>query len=225
MDGDGTRAQQAREFARNVRADFPDQMLAYNLSPSFNWDAPGVFNNDEEIEAFTDDLAKAGYGSSDSGWIPHERLSHESTCGAADVGMKANVEGVQRREGHRGLVLKHQTWSGAELMTACRPWPRAAAPDGVHGRRRHGRPVRGPVPGLRHYTNNEPLSRFEHRLMLEARAATKTVEPRTGAALWGKKKTDPLPPFPALCLPTQAVVPRVLYRGWRFPPAGRPRPG
>ena len=32
-------------------------------------------------------------------------------------------------------------------------------------------------------TNNEPLSRFEHRLMLEARAAAKAVEPRTGAAL------------------------------------------
>ena len=29
----------------------------------------------------------------------------------------------------------------------------------------------------------EPLSRFEHRLMLEARAAAKAVEPRTGAAL------------------------------------------
>ena len=41
--------EQARDFARNVRADFPDQMLAYNLSPSFNWDAPGIFNNDEDL--------------------------------------------------------------------------------------------------------------------------------------------------------------------------------
>ena len=31
--------------------------------------------------------------------------------------------------------------------------------------------------------SQKPLSRFEHRLMLEARAAAKAVEPRTGAAL------------------------------------------
>ena len=27
----------AREFAEPVKAEFPDQMLAYNCSPSFNW--------------------------------------------------------------------------------------------------------------------------------------------------------------------------------------------
>ena len=27
----------AREFAEAIHAEFPDKMLAYNLSPSFNW--------------------------------------------------------------------------------------------------------------------------------------------------------------------------------------------
>jgi hypothetical protein len=27
----------AREFATAIRAVYPDQMLSYNLSPSFNW--------------------------------------------------------------------------------------------------------------------------------------------------------------------------------------------
>ena len=30
--------EEAREFAHGVKAAFPHQMLAYNLSPSFNWD-------------------------------------------------------------------------------------------------------------------------------------------------------------------------------------------
>src|SRR5699024_12404380 len=29
----------AREFAEAIKAEFPDQMLAYNCSPSFNWKA------------------------------------------------------------------------------------------------------------------------------------------------------------------------------------------
>merc|ERR1712056_64398 len=33
---------QATQFATEVRAAVPHQMLAYNLSPSFNWDAAGM---------------------------------------------------------------------------------------------------------------------------------------------------------------------------------------
>ena len=32
----------AAEFARGVLALYPDQMLAYNLSPSFNWEKAGM---------------------------------------------------------------------------------------------------------------------------------------------------------------------------------------
>ena len=33
---------QAKEFAESVKSVYPDMMLAYNLSPSFNWDAAGI---------------------------------------------------------------------------------------------------------------------------------------------------------------------------------------
>merc|ERR1712151_532337 len=50
---------QAVQFAKAVRAVVPHQMLAYNLSPSFNWDASGM--TDAEMESFIWDLAKLGF--------------------------------------------------------------------------------------------------------------------------------------------------------------------
>jgi isocitrate lyase len=49
----------AREFAEAVHARFPDKMLAYNLSPSFNWDTTGM--TDEEMSAFPRELGKLGF--------------------------------------------------------------------------------------------------------------------------------------------------------------------
>jgi isocitrate lyase len=49
----------AREFAEAIHAEFPDQMLAYNLSPSFNWDTTGM--TDEEMRAFPEELGKMGF--------------------------------------------------------------------------------------------------------------------------------------------------------------------
>ena len=49
----------AREFAEAIHAVFPDQMLAYNLSPSFNWDTTGM--TDDEMRAFPAELGKLGY--------------------------------------------------------------------------------------------------------------------------------------------------------------------
>ena len=34
--------EEAREFAHGVHSKFPNQILAYNCSPSFNWDASGA---------------------------------------------------------------------------------------------------------------------------------------------------------------------------------------
>ena len=49
---------QAREFADAVHKDFPDQMLAYNCSPSFNWSA----NLDKaDIARFQRELGAMGY--------------------------------------------------------------------------------------------------------------------------------------------------------------------
>ena len=50
---------EAREFAEAIHAEFPDQMMAYNLSPSFNWDTTGM--TDEEMRVFPEELGKMGF--------------------------------------------------------------------------------------------------------------------------------------------------------------------
>ncbi|CAN5770017.1 isocitrate lyase ICL2 [soil metagenome] len=49
----------AREFAEAIHAVYPEQMLAYNLSPSFNWDTTGM--TDDEMRAFPEELGKMGF--------------------------------------------------------------------------------------------------------------------------------------------------------------------
>ena len=49
----------ARLFAEAIHAVYPDQMLAYNLSPSFNWDTTGM--TDEEMRRFPEELGRLGY--------------------------------------------------------------------------------------------------------------------------------------------------------------------
>ncbi len=48
----------AREFAEAIRAEYPEQMLAYNCSPSFNWAARLSV---KEMETFREKLAEFGY--------------------------------------------------------------------------------------------------------------------------------------------------------------------
>lgn len=49
----------AKEFADAVHEVFPDKMLAYNLSPSFNWDTTGM--SDDEMRNFPVELGKMGF--------------------------------------------------------------------------------------------------------------------------------------------------------------------
>jgi isocitrate lyase len=49
----------ARRFAEAIHAVYPDKMLAYNLSPSFNWDTTGL--SDDEMRRFPEDLGKLGF--------------------------------------------------------------------------------------------------------------------------------------------------------------------
>jgi isocitrate lyase len=49
----------ARRFAEAIHAEFPAKMLAYNLSPSFNWDTTGM--SDEEMRRFPEELGKLGF--------------------------------------------------------------------------------------------------------------------------------------------------------------------
>jgi isocitrate lyase len=49
---------EAREFAEAIKAQYPDQLLAYNCSPSFNWRA---HLDDATIAKFQKELAAMGY--------------------------------------------------------------------------------------------------------------------------------------------------------------------
>ena len=49
---------EAQQFADAIRAEFPDQLLAYNCSPSFNWQ---LHLSDKEMDSFQKDIAKMGY--------------------------------------------------------------------------------------------------------------------------------------------------------------------
>ena len=51
--------EEARKFAHAIHAQYPDKMLAYNLSPSFSWDTTGM--SDEEMRRFPEELGKLGY--------------------------------------------------------------------------------------------------------------------------------------------------------------------
>jgi isocitrate lyase len=49
----------AARFARAIHARYPQKMLAYNLSPSFNWDTTGM--SDEEMRRFPEELGRLGF--------------------------------------------------------------------------------------------------------------------------------------------------------------------
>src|SRR5205814_7868037 len=49
----------ARRFADAIHAELPEKMLAYNLSPSFNWDTTGM--SDEQMRRFPEELGKLGF--------------------------------------------------------------------------------------------------------------------------------------------------------------------
>ena len=110
--------EEAAKFSRGVRQAFPDQMLAYNLSPSFNWDASGM--TDQQIANFCDDLGRLGYvwqfitlaGFHSNGLIV-TKLARDY----GSEGMLAYVKNIQREERKNKVeLLTHQKWSGAELM-------------------------------------------------------------------------------------------------------------
>ncbi len=49
----------ARRFAEAVHEQFPGKMLAYNLSPSFNWDSTGM--SEDDMRRFPEELGKMGF--------------------------------------------------------------------------------------------------------------------------------------------------------------------
>lgn len=108
---------QAKEFAEGVKAKYPDQWLAYNLSPSFNWNS-AMSASDQETYILR--LGKLGYV-----WQFITLAGLHTTALAVDtfaknyaeIGMKAYGQQVQKPEIEAGVeVVKHQKWSGAEYI-------------------------------------------------------------------------------------------------------------
>lgn len=109
---------QAREFAEGVRKVHPWAKLAYNLSPSFNWDAAGM--TDAQIEGYIHDLAKLGFCwqfITLAGFHADALVVDTFARDYAKRGMLAYVEKVQRQERENGVeTLAHQQWSGAHYV-------------------------------------------------------------------------------------------------------------
>ncbi|MGC5617272.1 isocitrate lyase [Georgenia sp. Z1491] len=87
----------AREVAEAVHAEHPDQMLAYNCSPSFNWRA---HLDEETIARFQRELGAMGYRFQFITLAGFHQLNHgmfELARGYAHEGMTAYVE-LQERE-------------------------------------------------------------------------------------------------------------------------------
>ena len=108
---------EAREFAQGVHEQFPNKMLAYNCSPSFNWKR----NLDEKTMAtFQEKLAEMGYRFQFvtlAGFHTLNMSMFELAHAYRDQGMLAYSKLVQEREfameqgGY--LATKHQSFVGA----------------------------------------------------------------------------------------------------------------
>ncbi|KAI1085281.1 isocitrate lyase [Whalleya microplaca] len=108
---------QAEEFANGVHAVWPEQKLAYNLSPSFNWKT--AMPRDEQ-ETYIRRLASLGYCwqfITLAGLHTTALISDQFARAYARVGMRAYGELVQEPEMEGGVdVVKHQKWSGATYV-------------------------------------------------------------------------------------------------------------
>lgn len=98
MDGDRhPDLAQAREFAEAIHAEYPDQLLAYNCSPSFNWKAA---LDDDQIAKFQRELGAMGYRFQFITLAGFHSLNHgmfDLARGYAEHGMTAYVD-LQERE-------------------------------------------------------------------------------------------------------------------------------
>ncbi|KAL2758670.1 hypothetical protein ACRALDRAFT_1048393 [Sodiomyces alcalophilus JCM 7366] len=108
---------QAEEFAKGVHAVWPEQKLAYNLSPSFNWKTamPRA-----EQETYIRRLAKLGYCwqfITLAGLHTTALISDTFAKAYSQQGMRAYGELVQEPEMEGKVdVVKHQKWSGAAYV-------------------------------------------------------------------------------------------------------------
>lgn len=108
----------ARKFAHAVRAVRPRQLFAYNLSPSFNWDASGL--SDQQIGDLQYELGAEGFVWQFITLAGFHGNALQTTRFARAYGkdkMIAYVRDIQRKERDEGVsTLTHQKWSGATYV-------------------------------------------------------------------------------------------------------------
>ena len=88
---------EAKTFAEGIHAEFPDKMLAYNCSPSFNWRS---HLDDETIAKFQKELGAMGYKFifiTLAGWHALNASAFDLAVGYTDSDMSAYVD-LQDRE-------------------------------------------------------------------------------------------------------------------------------
>ncbi|AWS44688.1 isocitrate lyase [Streptosporangium sp. 'caverna'] len=101
----------ARAFAEAIKAEYPDQMLAYNCSPSFNWKQ---HLDDATIAKFQRELGHMGYKFQFITLAGFHSLNHsmfDLARGYAEEGMSAYVELQEAEfaaEAHGYTATRHQ---------------------------------------------------------------------------------------------------------------------
>ena len=113
----------ARHFADAIHAEFPAKMLAYNLSPSFNWDTTGM--SEEEMRRFPEELGKLGFVFNFITYGGHQidGLGGRGLCHRAQAGRHA-LPGPAAAEAPAGRIA---------VPDATDARGRAAAGCGAHG--------------------------------------------------------------------------------------------
>jgi isocitrate lyase len=113
--------EQAKRFADAIHAKFPDQLLAYNCSPSFNWKA----NLDSEtMKIFREELGKMGYKFQFitlAGWHALNSSMFRLSRAYKAEGMFAYSKLQEREfadEQHGFRAAKHQSFVGAGYFDA-----------------------------------------------------------------------------------------------------------
>ena len=109
--------EEAKLFAETIRAQFPDKLLAYNCSPSFNWKAK---LDDGDIERFQRELGAMGYKFQFVTLAGFHSLNHgmfELAQGYRDRGMAAyselqQAEFASEKKGYTATRHQHEIGTG-----------------------------------------------------------------------------------------------------------------
>merc|ERR1712014_249219 len=118
---------------------WPEQKLAYNLSPSFNWKAAMEAS---EQETYIKRLASLGYCwqfITLAGLHSTALISNAFSKDYAKRGMRAYGETIQEPEMSQGVeVVTHQKWSGANYVDEFAHGAGRGQLDECHGQGRDG---------------------------------------------------------------------------------------